>query len=189
MRNKLMQLLKLVLSFAPWLAFLVIARDSLIRVKIGLFVALALSICLGLAKVNRGVILWVGLVFFVYATISVAVLDDMWTLRHMGVLANGVLACAIWLTILGKKPFTLEYAREHTDPSLWQCPSFLLTNNILSGLWGTVLTVNAVLAYGKMQALLMPQAAYDALSYTTLLTAAVLTTWYPKYVHRKTQRA
>lgn len=180
-----MQFLKLVLSFAPWLAFLVIARESLFRVKVGLIVALALSISLGVAKLNKGIILWVSLIFFVYATISVAVFNDMWTLRYMGVLANGTLAAAIWFTILIKRPFTLDYAKEHTDASLWNSPSFIRTNNIIASVWGASLTANAALAFGKMQAVVAPEVAYDVLSYATLLASAVFTTWYPNHVHKK----
>ena len=55
----------------------------------------------------------------------------------MGVLANGTLAAAIWFTIVIKRPFTLDYAKEHTDASL---PSA----------WGASLTANAALAFGKM---------------------------------------
>ena len=184
-----MQFLKLVLSFAPWLAFLLIARESLFRVKVGLVVALVLSIGLGIAKLNKGIIFWVSLIFFVYATIAVAILNDMWTLRYMGVLANGTLAAAIWLTILSKRPFTLDYAKEHTDPALWSSPSFLLTNNIISSVWGLALSANTALAFGKMRALLLPEVAYDVLSYATLLAAVGFTTWYPKHVHSNVHRA
>ncbi len=59
---------KLVLGFAPWVAFLLIAHGSLVRVKLGLAVALVLSVAMGIARLHRGIILWVGLVFFVCAS-------------------------------------------------------------------------------------------------------------------------
>ncbi|GLP82446.1 hypothetical protein TUM20984_38660 [Mycobacterium antarcticum] len=36
--------LKLVVSFAPWIAFLILARDTMHRVEIGLVVALGLTV-------------------------------------------------------------------------------------------------------------------------------------------------
>ena len=42
---------------------------------------------------------------------------NMWTIRHLGVMANGALALGSWITLLMGKPFTLEYARVHTDPA------------------------------------------------------------------------
>ena len=79
----MLSFLKLLL-FSPWLSFLVIAQGSLLRLKLGLVVALVLSVVMGLSRLHRGVILWTGLTFFSYATIAVALLNDVWTARHMG---------------------------------------------------------------------------------------------------------
>ena len=187
-RGALIQFLKLVLSFAPWLAFLLIARDSLLRVNIGLIVGLALSIALGFARINKGIILWASLAFFACAVTAVTVLHDMWTLRYMGVLANGTLAAVMWLTILIGKPFTLEYAREQAAPALWSSPAFMSTNNVISAVWAASLSLNTALAFGKMRTLLVPDVAYDVVSYATLLGAIVFTIWYPRHVRKKASR-
>ena len=180
-----MSLLKLLLAFAPWLAFLAIARGSVLNLKIGLAVALVLSVIMGVARLHRGVILWASLLFFVYATVAVVLLDDMWTARHMGILANGMLAASTWLTVALKKPFTLDYAREHVDPSLWNTPQFIRTNVVLTSVWGLVFTVNAILAWGKMEHLFLSDLGYELLSYTLLIATAVFTNWYPKHVRSK----
>ena len=78
---------------------------------------------MGVTRLHRGVILWAGLIFFASATIAVALFNDLWTARHMGVVANFALAAGSWLTIALGKPFTLDYARQHTDPSLWKSPN------------------------------------------------------------------
>jgi len=83
---------KVVLSLAPWIAFLVIAQRGLLRLKIGLVVALLLSVVLSVAGLHRGIIMWAGLVFFVGAMIAVLEFENAWTIRHMGVLASGALA-------------------------------------------------------------------------------------------------
>ena len=184
-----MQALKLLLSFAPWLAFLLIAHDSLLRVKIGLVVAFVLSIVLGAAKVNRGLVLWASLIFFAFAIVSVVALNNLWTVRYMGVLANGTLAAVMWLSVLAGKPFTLEYAKEHVAPSLWKSAAFLRVNNIIASVWGASLTLNAALAFAKMRAQPGPEVAYDVVSYATLLGAVAFTTWYPGFVHRKAAAA
>ena len=181
-----MSLLKLLLAFAPWLSFLIIARGSLFNLKLGLVVALVLSVVMGVARLHRGVILWASLLFFIYATLAVAVFNDMWTARHMGILANGMLAASTWLTVALKRPFTLDYAREHVDPSLWNDPLFIRTNVIITSVWGLVFTVNAVLAWGKMEHIVLSELGYELLSYTLLIAAAVFTSWYPKHArHRR----
>jgi hypothetical protein len=180
-----MAFLKLLLAFLPWLAFLVIAHSSLFRLKLGLAVALLLSVAMGIGKLHRGVILWVGLSFFVFATLAVVAFNDMWTVRHMGILANGTLAASTWLTVVFRRPFTLDYAREHVDPSLWNEPSFIRTNMVITSVWAAVFTANALLAWSKMEHLLLSDLAYEVLSYALLVATAAFTIWYPKQARRQ----
>ena len=183
-----MSIVKLLISFAPWLAFLVIAHDSLFRVKLGLVVALVLSIVMGVARLHRGIILWVGLVFFGCATVALFVLEDTWTLRHMGVLANGALAAGAWMTIVVGKPFTLDYAREHTDPSLWNDPQFIRSNDAITAVWAATFTLNCGLAYAKMERIGFSELTCEIISYALLVATAMFTTWYPAYLKRSRAR-
>ena len=181
-----MSVLKLLLAFSPWLSFLFIARESMFRLKLGLVVALILSVVMGITRLHRGVILWVGLLFFTYATAAVVLFNNMWTTQHMGVLANGALATFTWLTIVLKKPFTLDYAREHTDPSLWDNPLFISTNAVITSAWGFVFTTNTVLAWGKMKHFILSEFGYEVITYALLIGAVAFTNWYPGYVrHRR----
>ncbi len=185
MKGDGMSFFKLLLTFAPWLSFLLIARDSLFRLKVGLVVALALSVVMGITRLHRGVILWAGLLFFTYATVAVALLNNMWTARHMGVMANGALAVSTWLTIAINKPFTLDYAREHTDPSLWNNPLFIQTNIVIASVWGLIFSVNAILAWGKMERFILSDLGYEVTTYALLIGTVAFTSWYPDYVHRR----
>ncbi|MFZ2446594.1 MAG: hypothetical protein WAW37_09560 [Syntrophobacteraceae bacterium] len=183
-----MSFFKLLLVFAPWLSFLFIAHGSLFRLKLGLAVALVLSLIMGLAKLHRGVILWAGLIFFTFATVAIVGFNNMWTAKYMGILANGTLAVSSWMTIALKKPFTLDYAREHTDPSLWEHPLFIRTNVVITSVWAMAFTVNSVLAWGKMEHFLLPEWGYEVISYTFLLGTAAFTTWYPDHIRRKREQ-
>ncbi len=176
--------LKLIMAFAPWLAFLFIAHGSLFRLKLGLIIALVLSIGMGIARLHRGVILWVGLVFFTCATLAVVVFNNMWIVKYMGIIASGVLATSTWLTIIFRKPFTMDYAKEHTDPSLWNSQMFIRTNMILTSAWGITFTINAILAWGKMEHFILPELSYEIISYTLMIGTAAFTSWYPGYIRR-----
>ncbi len=180
-----MLFLKLILAFAPWLAFLVIAHGSLFRLKLGLIVALVLSIGMGVAKLHRGIILWVGLVFFSCASVAVVAFESMWAVKHMGIAASGILAVSTWLTVVIGKPFTMDYAREHVDPSLWTSPSFVRTNTILTSAWGLTFTINALLAWGKMEKFLLTELGYELVSYTLMIATAAFTSWYPGHVRKQ----
>ena len=180
-----MMFLKLILAFAPWLAFLFIAHGSLFRLKLGLIIALVLSIVMGVSRLHRGVILWVGLGFFSCASLAVIGFGNMWAVKHMGIAASGVLAISTWLTVISGKPFTMDYAKEHVDPSLWTTPSFISTNMVLTSVWGLTFTMNALLAWGKMEHFGLPELGYEIISYTFLIGTAAFTSWYPGYMRRK----
>lgn len=182
-----MSFVKLLLSFAPWLAFLIIARGSIARVEIALVVALALSVVMAALKLHRGIIMWVGLVFFTAATIAVVGFHNMWTIRHLGVLANGALALGSWGTLLIRRPFTLEYARQHTDPAKWDDPLFIRVNVLLTAVWAATFTVNTALAWVLMKRL-WPEWACHTASYAALIAAAAFTSWYPAHVRATHQR-
>lgn len=179
-----MQFLKLILSFAPWLSFLIIARGGLFQLKLGLAVALALSVVMGLARLHRGLILWVGLSFFALASVAVIGFENLWTARHMGVLANGALAAGAWLGVALKKPFTLDYAREHVAPELWNSPAFLRSCQIIASVWAGAFTINAGLAGLKMMAD-GHEVFFEALSYALLLAAAGFTQIFPLWLRRR----
>lgn len=180
-----MLFLKLIMAFAPWLAFLIIAHGSLFNLKLGLIIALVLSIVMGIARLHRGVILWVGLVFFTSATLAVAVFNNMFAVKYMGILASGTLATSTWLTIAFRKPFTLDYAKEHTDPSLWNSTAFIKTNMVMSSAWALIFTINAILAFGKMESFILPELGYEIISYSLMLGTAAFSSWYPGYIRRK----
>lgn len=176
--------LKLMVAFAPWLSFLFIAHDTVWRVKLGLVVALVLSVVMGVLRLHRGIILWVGLVFFSAATIAVLAFDDMWTVGHLGILANGALAAGAWLTILIGKPFTLDYAKEHVDPALWTSPFFVRTNMLMTAVWASAFTINSAIAFFKMEHLFLSELAWEIVSYGILVATAVFTVWYPEHLRR-----
>lgn len=180
--------LKMLLAFLPWIAFLFIAHGSLFRLKIGLVVALVISVAMGISRLHRGVILWGGLIFFAYATLAIVAFENMWMVKYMGIIASGVLATATWLTVILKKPFTLDYARVHTDPSLWDSPLFIRTNFFLTSVWGVTFTVNAILAWGKMEHFILPELGYELFSYALLIGTMAFSIWYPNHVKLKQRR-
>ena len=61
------------LAFAPWIAFLIIAPGSVFRLNLGLVIAFALCVVMGVTRLHGGVILWAGLCFFMFATIAVVI--------------------------------------------------------------------------------------------------------------------
>lgn len=183
-----MSFTKMLFSFAPWISFLIISSGSLFRLKLGIIVAAILTVVMAVTKLHRGVIMWVGILFFCYAIVAVVLLNDMWAVRHMGILANGALAAGVWGGLLFRRPFTLEYSREHTDPALWETPLFKRTNNLLTLAWAVVFSINAAMAWQRGFNPVMPEWMYEAISYTLLVSTMFFCTWYPNYVRRQRLR-
>ena len=183
------QFFKLLLGFAPWIAFMFIAHGSLLRLKVGLAVAAALTLVMAVRGLHKGVIMWVGIVFFSFASVAVIGFENVWTMRHMGILAHGALAAGTWLTLALGRPFTLDYAREHVAPALWNDPAFLRTNVLMSSVWAVVFSLGAGLAWGKMQAAVQPEWLFDAANYTLMVSCVAFTSWYPTVARRKAQAA
>lgn len=48
---------RLILGFAPWLALLILGHGSLFRLKLGLVVALVLSIVMAITRLHRGIVM------------------------------------------------------------------------------------------------------------------------------------
>jgi len=176
---------KMLFSFAPWICFLIIAHGTIFRLKFGIIVAAVLSVIMAVTKLHRGVIMWVGILFFMYAIVAVVFLNEMWSVRYMGVLANGALAAGVWLGIVMKHPFTIEYAREHTDRALWENPAFINTNYLLTTIWAVVFTFNACLALQRSIRPALPNWAYETISYFLLVSAMFVSTYYPQYVKKR----
>lgn len=180
-----MSIFKMILSFAPWIAFLIISGPTMFRLKLGIIVAAILVVVMGVFRLHRGVLLWAGVLFFIYALISVVWMNNMWAIMHLGILANGTLAAGTWLTTLMGKPFTLDYAKEHTDPSLWDSPVFLKTNYVITSAWGVVFTIGVLNAWLKMQHLGVPHWAFELVQYSFMFGAMFFTNWYTAYVKRQ----
>ncbi|MFN7898504.1 MAG: hypothetical protein ACK5N0_02400 [Synechococcaceae cyanobacterium] len=82
-----MRSLKLILGFSPWLALLVLAHGGLEGLRWGLLVGLVLSLTMGLARLQRGSILWTELGFFCLASLAVVGFHNLWIARPMAILA------------------------------------------------------------------------------------------------------
>lgn len=175
----------LLLVFSPWIAFLLVAHGSLFRLKLGIIVAAVLTLVMVVTRLHRGAIMWAGVIFFSYVLVAVVLMNNMWTARYMGILATGALSAGTWMSIALKRPFTLEYAREHADPSLWNSPSFLRTNYMLTLMWAAAFTINAILAWLKSVHFAMSGWVYETMSYGLLVLAMFASTWYPQYVRRR----
>lgn len=178
-----MRILKALAPWSPWIAFLVIAQGSLFRLGVGLAAGLLTAVVLAAFKLYRGILMWLALVFFAGSFVTVFGLHNTWVSRHLGLIANAMLAAGAWGSLLTGRPFTLVYARENTDPAIWNHPLFLRVNRMITLTWASALTLNAVVA-GAQGAHLIPPWCGGALTLANLAGAVAFSSWYPKRVRQ-----
>jgi hypothetical protein len=185
-----MDAIKLMLAFAPWIAFWIISLGhSMLWLKVGICTAALLVVVMGVTRLHRGAILWAGVAFFAFAVISVAWRENMWVVRHLGFLASGTLFLATFLSMFLGQPFTESYARDHVPKELWDSPSFIRGCFTVTGAWGFVFMANTLVNVVKLQ---RPEAAdwiYEVAQLGFLALGVLFTTIFSRIARRKRGQA
>lgn len=181
-----MDTLKLLLAFSPWIAFWIISGGhSMVRLQVGICVAAALVIVMGITKLHRGLILWAGVAFFAFALVSVVLLKNMWVIQHLGILASGTLFIGTLLSILIGQPFTEDYAREHVPPELWDSPGFIRSSYTVTSAWGFIFLINTLVNVAKPHYANLGEWFFRGLELSILISGVVFTNLYSQAARKK----
>lgn len=172
-------------GFAPWVVLYVVEGPG--RVAIACTIALVMSAAtLALEKV-RGTELKL-LSFVDVAAFSAFLLGSFiaapstisWFEDWFSELGNLFLVVVIGASMLARRPLTLSYAKEKTDPEYWDTPEFLRANQIVTAVWGLAFLAGA--AAGLVGDLLLQ---YEDDIWTgwliqvfAVMVAVAFTTWY-----------
>lgn len=181
-----MEALKLLFAFSPWLAFWIISSGGTMTwLKVAVIVSSVMVAAMGVARLHRGLVLWVGVAFFAFCLAGVVWLENMWVVRHMGVIASGTLFASTFIAMLSGRPFTRDYVREHVPPELWESKGFERACYVTTGAWCAVFFLNTSLNAVK---LFLPHAGewlFRGLELGCLLAGVWFTTWYAARSRRR----
>ncbi len=181
-----MDALKLLLAFSPWIAFWIISGGhSMIRLQIGICVAAALVIVMGITRLHRGLILWAGVAFFAFAFVAVVLLKDLWVIRELGILASGTLFIATLLSIVIGQPFTESYAREHVPRELWDSPAFIRSCYTVTGTWGIIFLANVGVNVAKSYHPGLGEWFFRGVELCVMVSGVLFTTLYSQWARRR----
>jgi hypothetical protein len=185
-----MDALKLLLAFAPWIAFWIISGGhSMLSLQIGICVAAALVVVMGITRLHRGMILWAGVLFFAFALVAVVLIKSPWVIRYLGILASGTLFTATLVSIVIGQPFTESYAREHVPRELWNSPAFIRSCYTVTGTWGIIFSANTLVNAAKPYHAEVGEWAFRALELSILISGVVFTTVYSRMAQRRREAA
>jgi hypothetical protein len=129
----------MIISFAPWLVLKILTSipfsDPLTRLKTALVIAILICLYQSRSAV-KGFIFWGTIAFFSFSFVTVVLMTNMWVIDHLGLLSQLSMSAIAWGSILFKRPFTMDYAKQYVPSELWTHPAFLRKNYLITGVWG-----------------------------------------------------
>jgi hypothetical protein len=175
-----------VMGFAPWIIFSVIEGPGRFAAAAGAAFGAALLILLvGLAIGIRAKLLDLAAIAFFALLLGLGLTvghdAHAWLERWSGEISNVMIVLVALGSVLVRRPFTLQYAREMTDRDYWDSPLFLHINYILTWVWiGSFFVTAAVGWYGDGP-LHEPDNIWTnwIVSIAVLIFAIRFTEWYP----------
>jgi hypothetical protein len=161
----------LILGFAPFILFALLSRLS---ADLALWAAFAAAFVVTIRDfVERPVLRLLdatGLALF-------GLLPDL-SLAAVRTIVDTVIGLAIGVSILRRRPFSLQYASGETGGRVWPLPLFLRVNYIISGAW-LVAFAAMIVADGAVTFFPVPLYVGVAVSVVALGCAVTLTLRYP----------
>ncbi len=172
------------LSFLPWIVFWVLSGRENYQIAAAASVVTVVFLCIRDIQKRNIKILDVGtLLFFVFLMLVAYTSEAAWIDNHAAPLSSAALFLIALTSILMKKPFTLQYAREQVEPKFWYSSVFYSTNLTISWVWCIAFAIMAVTSYIIV---LNYHTVIDRVIYILTFVGAVkFTAWYPDYVKKK----
>jgi hypothetical protein len=120
-------------------------------------------------------------VLFIGLGLYISLIDASWSSAQVKLTIDaGMLAISLGSLIM-RRPFTLQYAREAVDAETAQRPEFLKANYVISSAWALafvlMMMANLLLIYIPG----LPLWSGIAIAFAARNSALVFTKWYPQY--------
>jgi hypothetical protein len=138
---KLKKLINLITSFLPWISFTTL---SVVYPPLAIPAGLVFSL-LTYPKLKQGFILdWASFLFFVILFIDNQIFKDEWLVDHIGSFISLYFVAIAAISILIRRPFTMQYAKLEVKKETWNSPSFYRCNVIMTGGFGFIFLMMAI---------------------------------------------
>lgn len=132
-------------GFIPWMVFSELYASTTKEIIEASLAALATMVILDWHQLKKG--FWLPLasaVYFILVALN-GIFDFFpWAITHPAAVINLALAIIVWLSLIMKHPFTLQYAKEEVEPAFWKSPLFIKTNYCLTLMWAVMMTISAL---------------------------------------------
>jgi len=174
-------------GLSPWIVFALVSGPGRLELACVLALALALTI-VAVGRLRGGSLKLLelsDLSFFGCLAVVVALASggtQDWLETWSGEIANVALVVIAAGSIAVRTPFTIQYARERVDPSVWNTPRFQRVNYAISGAWALAFAVQAASGAFGDAVLNDSNNLWTGwiIQIFALILAVQFTVWYPK---------
>jgi hypothetical protein len=182
--------MSILLGLAPFILFFVLMRLSTPLVAL-VGATLVSAILMGRVALRGGSIkiLEIGsLVLFGVLTLYTLVARPDWSIAGVRLAVDGGLALIVLVSLVIRRPFTLQYAKEQVPQQFWNHPIFLRTNDLITAAWLGAFLVAAACDAAAIWLPSVPLVAEIVVSVAAFVAAVWFSIWYPKRVRRNIPR-
>src|SRR5581483_3194965 len=175
----------LILGFAPFILFSILSRLS---ADLALWVSFAAAFVVTIRDfVERPALrLLDGAGLALFGLLAVGrgfVMPDLSLAAVRAILDLGLLLVIVF-SLLGRRPFSAQYASAETHGHVWPLPAFLRVNYVISFAWAAAFAA-MTLADGAVALLPVPMAVGVAVNIVALAVAITLSLTYPVRMAKK----
>ena len=177
----------ILISFIPWFLFWIFL--SLHMLEVAAFAGLLCSlfvILLGIIKKRNIKILQLGtFAFFLCFSISVIFANKYWLGHWINLLGSTTLMFIALFSILFRKPFTLQYARDNAPKERWKSKQFIHSNYVITWVWFIAFSINTSFSAITITSLKAQTWIHWIVAITCFSTAAIFTHLYRKRIKKE----
>lgn len=173
------------LAFLPWILFYLLPLHTLMQLKIGIALLLALTILTNIQGLKQKFILpWCTVLFFALVFFGLVIFDLKFLAAYLGVLTHIALTILALGSLAIGMPFTLQYARLEVPKEKWHDPVFIFINQVLTFAWGMSFLFNLILNIVQK---IHPYSniILAILANASTLSAVLFTLWFPKWYRKR----
>lgn len=169
-------------SFLPWILFFILIGHSQEKLETAIIVATVASFLFDFKRIKKGFILSIGtILFFIFIFVSVVIFKNEWIATYSGFLSNGALAVIAWISILIRKPFTVQYAKETVSSDKWKNPLFIKINYLLTTAWGILFSIGTALPLILLYEPSFPSSVFQIIAWSPVIFGIWFTEWFPEW--------
>lgn len=174
-------------SFLPWILFFILAGQTQQQLDFAIIAAAVSSIVFEFKSLKKGFVLsWGTLIFFIFMFVAVVLLKNQWIEKFSWIFSNGALVIIAWVSIIIRKPFTIQYAKKQVSQDKWQHPLFLKINYLLTMVWGLIFLTGIGLHIMRIYyPIFISGLYYEIISYVPSMFGIWFTSRFPDWYKEK----